>query len=232
MAAFTHTLSDGLKLPVQLKRSARKKTLSCALCSGTSHQRKRPTLSRSLPKLAAWLQTNEPLLRQEPCNAHLQAHSHTCPTKSWYRGEATSILSHPYSTIRHEQGWLLLPDTLSPPQQKAGITPPFARMRRPHPAAPAANARQKLQSFPAATALSNAKTFSGRVPQPQRHPPQLAAHRRTRFRGRLMCASTSSATLPHPNHSQRFLGAGQPPHTAHRRGNNGSSSTEALFVLD
>ena len=62
MAAFTHTLSDGLKLQVQLKRSAKKNIILRPVSAEAISVNAPPFLS--LPKLAAWLQANEPLLRQ------------------------------------------------------------------------------------------------------------------------------------------------------------------------
>ena len=101
MAAFTHTLSDGLKLQVHLKRSAKKNIILRPVSAEAISVNAPPFLS--LPKLAAWLQTNEPLLRQTLQRAPASSLAHL-PAQIWYRGEATSILSHPYSTIRHNSG--------------------------------------------------------------------------------------------------------------------------------
>lgn len=229
MAAFIHTLSDGLKLQVHLKRSAKKNIILRPVSAEAISVNAPPFLS--LPKLAAWLQTNEPLLRQTLQRAPASSLAHL-PDQIWYRGEATSILSHPYSTIRHEQGRLLLPDTLSPPQQKAALRRHLQECAA-HTLLPLLQTHaQKLQLFPAATALSNAKTFWG----------VCRSRSGIRLNWRLIGAPDFVADyvcihelchLPHPNHSQQFWARvnRHTPHTAAAK-QWFKQHGQALFVLD
>ncbi len=224
MAAFTHTLSDGLKLQVQLKRSAKKRYP--APCVGRSHRRKRPTLSQPA-KLAAWLRTNEPLLRQTLQRAPASSLAHL-PDQIWYGGEAPSTLSHPYSTIRHEQGRLLLPTTLGPPQQKAALRRHLQECAA-HALLPLLQTHAQKLQFSRRHRTFRRRNLLGRVPQPRRHPPQLAADRRTRFRGRL-CVHPRALPPAPPQPQPAILGAGQPPHTAHRRGQTMAQAARAGII--
>ena len=80
MAAFIHTLSDGLKLQVHLKRSAKKNIILRPVSAEAISVNAPPFLS--LPKLAAWLQTNEPLLRQTLQRAPASSLAHL-PDQNW-----------------------------------------------------------------------------------------------------------------------------------------------------
>lgn len=196
---LAHTLSDGLAVSIELKRSAQKNII---LRPHTAH-----SLRINIPpyfsgrQLQAWLDNNEPLLRQALARAPQPAPD-TMPGRIWYRGEAHTLISHTQAHIRREPPHILLPEAPWS-RQKTHLRCYLAERAAEHllPRLSQHAAAMRLQ--PAATALSNAKTFWG------------VCRSRTgiRLNWRLIGAPDFVADyvcihelchLPHPDHSPRF----------------------------
>lgn len=225
---FTHTLSDGLNITIQLKRSAKKNIImrpvgdKCISVNIPPYLGERPLLH--------WLKANEDLVRQTLAHPPPAAVAETKPTRIWYRGQMHALDTHPQHHIHHESARLWLPE-LPWPQQKQHLrrylTAHAADILLPRLQAHACD----LQLFPAAVALSNAKTFWG------------VCRSRTgiRLNWRLIGAPDfvvdyvcihELCHIPHPNHSPKFWAAvdSHTPHTAAAKQWLKRHGTE-LFVL-
>ncbi len=196
---LTHTLSDGLVVRIELKRSAKKNIILRPHSADTVRINVPPYLSGR--QLQTWLAGNEPLLLQTLSRAP-QPVPETMPERIWYRGERHTLHTHAQAHIRHQPLQILLPDApwgRQKSQLRRYLAERAAETLLPRLAQHAAAMRLN----PAATALSNAKTFWG------------VCRSRTgiRLNWRLIGAPDFVADyvcvhelchIPHPNHSPRF----------------------------
>ncbi|MDO4908208.1 M48 family metallopeptidase [Neisseria sp.] len=196
---LTYTFSDGLIVRIELKRSAKKNIILRPYSADTVRINVPPYLSGR--QLQAWLAGNEPLLLQTLSRAPQPA-PETMPERIWYRGERHTLHTHAQAHISHQPPQILLPDSpwnRQKIQLRRYLAGRAAETLLPRLAQHAA----AMRLTPAATALSNAKTFWG------------VCRSRTgiRLNWRLIGAPDFVADyvcvhelchIPHPNHSPRF----------------------------
>lgn len=201
MPRFSHTLSDGLTITVDLKRSAKKNLILRPLDAHTVRINIPPFLSHA--RLEQWLRGNENLLRQTLAKTpSAPPPPDSKPDWIWYRGIQTALNETAQTAIQVQHAEILLPQK-SWPQQQTHLRR-FLHQRAAEYLLPRlAHHAAALDLHPAATALSNAKTFWG-------------VCRRTtgiRLNWRLVGAPEFVADyvcihelchLPHPDHSPRF----------------------------
>nr|WP_101125643.1 M48 family metallopeptidase [Neisseria meningitidis] len=201
MKRFTYTLSDGLCIEIELKRSAKKNLILRPV--------NMQTVSINVPPffqdhaLANWLAANETILRNTLAKTPVHPVSHpNLPEWIWYRGIKTKLDTHSQSHIRITSSEILLPR-----KETAAQIDHLRRLLN-------ERAREYLLPrlekhaaetglTPTATDLSNAKTFWG-VCRP---------HTGIRLNWRLIGAPKYVADyvcihelchLRHPDHSPRF----------------------------
>lgn len=222
---FAYTLSDGLSITVELKRSARKNIILRVRTAGTVSINVPPYLGAG--RLQAWLSDNEALLRKV---LERTPPPDTMPESIWYRGSRHALCTHAQNRISHRPPQILLPDAPWR-RQKADLRRYLAERAAETLLPRLAHHAQAMRLQPAAAALSSAKTFWG-------------VCRRTgiRLNWRLIGAPDFVADyvcihelchITHPNHSPRFWEAvnSRTPHTEAAKKwlkQHGSG----LFVLD
>lgn len=214
MPRFAHTLSDGLEIAIDLKRSAKKNLILRPIDGQTVSINIPPFLSAA--PLQQWLLQNEALLRQTLAKtpARPLANPSEKPAWIWYQGVQTALTDAPQATIALRPSEICLPKKNWPQQQthlRRFLHERAAEYLLPRLADHAA----AMNMHPAATALSNAKTFWG-----------VCRHRTgIRLNWRLIGAPEFVADyvcvhelchLPHPDHSAKFwaLVNYHTPHTA------------------
>lgn len=108
MKRFTYTLSDGLCIEIELKRSAKKNLILRPV--------NMQTVSINVPPffqdhaLANWLAANETILRNTLAKTPVHPVSHpNLPEWIWYRGIKTKLDTHSQSHIRITSSEILLP---------------------------------------------------------------------------------------------------------------------------
>ncbi|MCS4534153.1 M48 family metallopeptidase [Neisseria montereyensis] len=198
---FTHTLSDGLNILIELKRSAKKNIILRPLSTNSIRLNIPPYVNSK--QLQSWLRQNEAILRKTLSRAPTATVSaEQMPEHILYRGAYHKLNIHNLPDIYHAPPNILLPD-IPWPQQKTQLrhylTERAAEILLPRLHYHAEN----LSLTPAAMALSNAKTFWG------------VCRSRTgiRLNWRLIGAPDfvidyicihELCHLPHPNHSKQF----------------------------
>ncbi|MFS6938599.1 M48 family metallopeptidase [Neisseria animaloris] len=197
---LAHTLSDGLDITLHLKRSAKKNIILRPLSAAAIRINIPPFLSER--QLRLWLQHNEALVLRTLRHTPPAPTPHTAPEHIWYRGELHQLRTHAQHHISHQPPHFLLPE--QPWAQQKTHLRRFLTERAAETLLPRLRQHaQTLQLFPAATALSNAKTFWG------------VCRQRTgiRLNWRLIGAPDfvidyvcvhELCHLPHPDHSPRF----------------------------
>ncbi len=229
---YPHTLSDGLTIHIHLKRSAKKNLILRPIDAHSVSINLPPFVGER--RLVQWLRDHEPLLRQTLAKATITDTTKPAalPAWIWYHGIQTALTesaAHLTHDLRPSE--ILLPpaDTATQKQQLRRFlsqqAADYLLPRLSHHAA-------KLDLQPAATALSNAKTFWG------------VCRTRTgiRLNWRLIGAPEYVADyvcihelchLPHPNHSPRFW-AMVHTHTPHTDAAKAwlKAHGRDLFVLD
>lgn len=225
---LTHILSDGHPITLELKRSAKKNIIMRPLDENRISVNIPPFLGER--PLLHWLRTHEDLVRKTLAHEPPAASIAERPSEIWYRGERHVLNTHAQQHIRRDNAGLWLPDAAWSRQkqhlrrylanQAAAILLPRLQVHA-----------ENVRLFPAATALSNAKTFWG------------VCRSRTgiRLNWRLIGAPDFVADyvcihelchLPHPNHSPEFwaLVHHHAPYTAEAKQWLKQHGTE-LFVL-
>lgn len=214
MQRLVHTLSDGLEIAVDLKRSAKKNLILRPV--------DRQTVSINIPpfvgtaRLHKWLSENERLVRQTLAETPARPASGLAekPEWIWYQGVRTALTDAPQDAITLRPSEILVPQK-NWPQQQSHLRR-FLHRRAAEYLLPRLNRHaEALDMYPAATALTNAKTFWG------------VCRRRTgiRLNWRLVGAPEFVADyvcvhelchLTHPDHSAKFwaLVNRHTPHTA------------------
>lgn len=196
---LAYTFSDGLTIRIDLNRSAKKNIILRPHSADTVRINVPPYLSGR--QLQAWLAHNEPLLLRT-LNLAPQAAPETMPGHIWYRGERHTLHIHTQAHICHQPPQILLPDIPWDRQKnllRLYLTERAAEILLPR----LAHHAESMRLTPAATALSNARTFWG------------VCRSRTgiRLNWRLIGAPDFVADyvcihelchIPHPNHSPRF----------------------------
>ncbi|MBF0804467.1 MULTISPECIES: M48 family metallopeptidase [unclassified Neisseria] len=196
---LTHTLSDGLSICIELKRSAKKNIILRPHSADTVRLNVPPYLGGR--QLKDWLAGNEPLLRQA-LSRPPQPAPETMPGHIWYRGERHTLHTHKHAHICHQPPQILLPEALWS-RQKSQLCRYLAERAAETLLPRLAQHAQAMRLNPAATALSHAKTFWG------------VCRSRTgiRLNWRLIGAPDFVADyvciyelchLPHPNHGPHF----------------------------
>lgn len=212
MPRLVHTLSDGLEIDIDLKRSAKKNLILRPVGSRCVSINIPPFLSAA--RLHKWLSANEALLRKTLAQTPALAAPSEKPAWIWYQGVQTALTDAPQAAITLGPSEILVPQKSWPQQQthlRRFLHERAAEYLLPRLAGHAA----ALDMHPAATALTNAKTFWG------------VCRRRTgiRLNWRLVGAPAFVADyvcvhelchLPHPDHSAKFwaLVNRHTPHTA------------------
>lgn len=216
MAAYTHTLSDGLTITIELQRSAKKNLILRPQSAHSVRINMPPFVSGAW--LAKWLRDNETVLRQTLAKAPAEAQTNSRPEWIWYQGRQALLADHNGRTVAlNGHGTtreILLPQGEWPQQQRH--LQRFLYQRAADDLLPRLQFHaQRLNLHPAAMALSRAKTLWG-----------VCRHRTgIRLNWRLIGAPEFVADyvcvhelchLPHPNHSPRFwhLVNQNTPHTA------------------
>ena len=201
MTRLLHTLADGTQITVELKRSAKKNLILRPV--------NMQTVSINVPPffqdhaLANWLAANETILRNTLAKTPVHTVPHpNLPEWIWYRGVKTKLDTHSQSHIR-----IMLSEILLPRKETAAQIDHLRRLLN-------ERAREYLLPrlekhaaetglTPAATDLSNAKTFWG----------VCRARTGIKLNWRLICAPESVQDyvcihelchLRHPNHSRAF----------------------------
>lgn len=208
---LAHTLSDGLGITLELKRNAKKNIILRPLSPTAVRISIPPFLSER--QLRLWLQHNEALILRTLSRSPSVTAQHTAPANIWYRGERHSLSIHDARHISRQPSRFLLPEQPWP-QQKNHLRRFLAERAAEVLLPRLAHHARTLQLFPAATALSNAKTFWG------------VCRQRTgiRLNWRLIGAPDfvtdyvcihELCHIPHPNHSPQFWAAvnRSTPHT-------------------
>lgn len=201
MKRFTYPLSDGLCIEIELKRSAKKNLILRSVDTQTVSINVPPFFQDRA--LANWLAANETILRNTLAKTPIHPVSHpNLPEWIWYRGLKAKLDTHSQSHIRITSSEILLPR-----KETAAQIDHLRRLLN-------ERAREYLLPrlekhaaetglTPAATDLSNAKTFWG-VCRP---------HTGIRLNWRLIGAPEYVADyvcihelchLRHPDHSRRF----------------------------
>lgn len=211
MKCFTHTLSDGLKIAIHLKRSAKKNLLLRPVDNTTISINIPPSLS--MKRLEYWLNHNEHLVRPMLSKQPAFPATDTKPDWIWYHGARLALNESTQHAIAVHSQEILLP-TKSWAQQHLQLRR-FLQERAAEYLLPRLNRyANEMNMHPAATALTNAKTFWGVC----RHTTGI------RINWRLIGAPDFVADyicihelchLPHPDHSARFwkLVNSHTPHT-------------------
>ncbi|QEY24086.1 M48 family metallopeptidase [Neisseria animalis] len=201
MPRLPHTLSDGMEIAVELKRSAKKNLILRPVDAQTIAINLPPFVSER--RLHTWLRGNETLLRQTLAKgAKTLPAADSLPDWIWYHGIPTALTACERETVCLRPSEILIPDQTAARQKqrlRRFLNERAAEYLLPRLAEHAA----ALNLHPAAMALSNAKTFWG------------VCRSRTgiRLNWRLVGAPEYVADyvcihelchLPHPNHSPRF----------------------------
>jgi len=159
MTRFFHTFADGTQITVELKRSAKKNLILRPVNTQTVSINVPPFFQDCA--LANWLAANETILRNTLAKMPAHPVSHpNLPEWIWYRGVKAKLDTHSQSHIRITSSEILLPR-----KETAAQMDHLRRLLNGH-------AREYLLPrlekhaaetglTPAATALSNAKTFWG-----------------------------------------------------------------------
>ncbi|MCF7521522.1 M48 family metallopeptidase [Neisseria sp. ZJ106] len=228
MPLFQHTLADGRTISIQFKRSARKNLILRPLDRHSISINIPPFLSDAAFK--KWLADNEALLLKTLAKTP-QERSDTRPSHIWFHGIALNVAEHSGNTILQTPSEILLPPQ-DWPQQKEQLRRFLIDQASDYLLPRLARHAATLQLHPAATALSNAKTFWG----------VCRRNSGIRLNWRLIGAPEFVADyvcihelchLPHPDHSPRFwaLVNRHTPHTeAAKRWLKQHGN--ALFALD
>ena len=162
MSRHTHTLSDGLTISIELKRSAKKNLILRPIDAHTISINIPPFLT--LRALNDWLSNNETILRRTLAKPPRTV-ADTLPERIWYRGVQTALSTHAAAHIEIRQHRdtpveILLPD-LEPSAQKQHLRR-FLHARAAESLLPRLDRHSRATGLiPAAAALSNAKTFWG-----------------------------------------------------------------------
>ena len=109
MPRFAHTLSDGLEIAIDLKRSAKKNLILRPIDGQTVSINIPPFLSAA--RLQQWLLQNEALLRQTLAKtpARPLANPSEKPAWIWYQGVQTALTDAPQATIALRPSEICLP---------------------------------------------------------------------------------------------------------------------------
>lgn len=215
MTAYTHTLSDGLTITIELSRSAKKNLILRPHSAHSVRLNVPPFVSSAW--LAKWLRDNETVLRQTLAKTPAAAPENNRPEWIWYQGRPTRLADHNGRTLLLNEGRtqneILLPQ--GEWQQQQRHLQHFLYQRAADDLLPRLQAHaHRLNLHPAAMALSRAKTLWG-----------VCRHRTgIRLNWRLIGAPEFVADyvcvhelchLPHPDHSPRFwhLVKQSTPHT-------------------
>ena len=200
MDTIVHSLSDGRRITVRIKRNARKNIILRPMAADVVSATIPPWLGRR--QLSAWLSEREDLLLSVLSRAAVLPVEESLPSKLWLHGEQLDLVSGGH------EGVLLLPSRVSVAEAGAEEQKELLRKEWRRRAAETLLPRLvghagRLEFQPAAVALSNAKTFWG-------------VCRRTtgiRLNWRLVGAPDfvvdyvcvhELCHLPHPNHSRDF----------------------------
>ena len=154
---YAHTLSDGQSIRIRLKRSAKKNLILRPVSHDTVSINVPPFVSHRF--LAQWLTDNKPLLRRTLAKTPAAAASaDTLPEWIWYQGVQTTLSVHSGSHIQIRSSEILLPDK-EPAAQLTHLRR-FLHERAGEYLLPRLEHHARATTLtPAATALSNAKTF-------------------------------------------------------------------------
>ena len=198
---YAHTLSDGQSIRIRLKRSAKKNLILRPVSRDTVSINVPPFVSHRT--LAQWLSDNEPLLRRTLAQAPTAAASaDTLPEWIWYQGVQATLSAHSGSHIQIRSSEILLPEK-EPAAQLTHLRRFLHERAREYLLPRLEHHARATALIPAATALSNAKTFWGVC----RHTTGI------RLNWRLIGAPDYVADyicihelchLPHPDHSPQF----------------------------
>ena len=197
----THTLSDGLTIHIQLKRSAKKNLILRPVSADTVSINIPPFVTQHT--FTQWLNDNEAILRRTLNKTPArQTPTDSLPEWIWYQGVQTTLSVHSGSHIQIRSSEILLPDK-EPAAQLTHLRR-FLHERARECLLPRLEHHARATALiPAATALSNAKTFWGVC----RHTTGI------RLNWRLIGAPDYVADyicihelchLPHPDHSPQF----------------------------
>ncbi|MDO4694458.1 MAG: SprT family zinc-dependent metalloprotease [Eikenella sp.] len=222
-----HQLSDGRRIRLELRRSAKKNIILRPHGADSLRLSVPPWLGEA--DLRRWLAANEAALRR--LLAQAPAAQAEVPGHIWLYGQTRTLSPHPHEGIRLEAEHIRLPE--SPwPQQKNRLRQ-YLQSQAADYLLPRLHAHaERLQLQPAAAALTSATTFWG-----------ICRHRSgIRLNWRLVGAPEYVADyvcvhelchLPHPNHSPAFwqLVRRHTPHTDAAKAWLKQHGRE-LFVLD
>ncbi|QEY27041.1 M48 family metallopeptidase [Neisseria zalophi] len=198
---LTHTLSDGLNIFIDLKRSAKKNIILRPLSANSIHLNIPPYINHK--QLQSWLAKNEAIIRKILSRAPTVGTTlENMPEHIRYLGEYHSLHIHKLPDITHTPPNILLPD-MPWSQQKIQLRHYLIEraaeilLTRLH------HHAENLSLIPAAMALSNAKTFWG----------VCRSQTGIRLNWRLIGAPDfvidyicihELCHIPHPNHSKPF----------------------------
>ena len=224
---YAHTLSDGQSIRIRLKRSAKKNLILRPVSRDTVSINVPPFVSHRT--LAQWLTDNEPLLRRTLAQAPTAAASaDTLPEWIWYQGVQTTLSVHNGSHIQIRPSEILLPDK-EPAAQLTHLRRFLHERAREYLLPRLEHHARATALIPAATALSNAKTFWGVC----RHTTGIRLNWRLigapRLRRRLHLHPRTLPPAP-PRPQSAVLGNRQPPHPAHPSRRNMAESPRPRIV--
>lgn len=160
MPLYAHTLSDGLSITLNIKRTNRKNLILRPVDAQTVSLNIPPSLS--LNRLYRWLHEHETLLHQTlsrtPSPLHTAADSK--PDWIWYQGIQTALVETAQPGIEWRPSEIRLP-AQSWPQQHAQLQHFLYEQAAEYLFPRLKHYADVMKSHPAAMALSRAKTFWG-----------------------------------------------------------------------
>ena len=105
----THTLSDGLTIHIQLKRSAKKNLILRPVSADTVSINIPPFVTQR--NFTQWLNDNEAILRRTLNKTPTrQTPTDTLPEWIWYQGVQTALSVHTANHIQNRPSEILLPE--------------------------------------------------------------------------------------------------------------------------
>ena len=158
MTSLIHTLSDGMKLTIEIKRRAKKNLIIRPIGTHTVSIGIPPCFSISA--LNRWLYENEAVLRRTLAKTPPHNTANRLPEHIWFHGRQLALTAHQDTQI------LLMPSEIRVPEdthdKQAALLATFLKRQAQSYLLPRLEHHARTtQLFPASSSLTSAKTFWG-----------------------------------------------------------------------
>ena len=158
MTSLIHTLSDGMKLTIEIKRRAKKNLIIRPIGTHTVSISIPPCFSISA--LNRWLYENEAVLRRTLAKTPPHNTANRLPEHIWFHGRQLALTAHQDTQI------LLMPSEIRVPEdthnKQAALLATFLKRQAQSYLLPRLEHHARTtQLFPASSSLTSAKTFWG-----------------------------------------------------------------------